>query len=71
MSRNVVKISANLPEDAVQALRNIADAEGITVTEVLRRAISTQKFVHDTVSAGSKLLVEDPTEKSLRQVVFR
>jgi hypothetical protein len=71
MEREVVKLSVNLPKDVVDALREIADQQGTTVTEALRRSISTQKFVDDTVKGGSKILVDDPNEKQLRQVVFR
>lgn len=71
MEREVVKLSVNLPRDVVDALRGIAEQQGTTVTEALRRSISTQKFVDETVKGGAKILVEDPKEKQLRQVVFR
>jgi hypothetical protein len=71
MARDVVKLSVNLPSDAVDWLREIADHEGITMTEALRRSISTQKFVKETTDKGGKLLVEDPDQKALRQVIFR
>ena len=71
MERPVVKVSVNLPADAVDWLKEIAESDGITMTEALRRSISTQKFVKETVDKGGKLLVEDPDQKALRQVVFR
>jgi hypothetical protein len=71
MERSVVKVSVNLPANEVEWLKQIAENDGITMTEALRRSISTQKFVKDTVEKGGKLLVEDPDQKALRQVVFR
>jgi hypothetical protein len=71
MDRSVVKVSVNLPSDTVEWLKEIAEHDGITMTEALRRSISTQKFVKETTDKGAKLLIEDPDEKSLRQVVFR
>ncbi len=71
MAGNVVKVSVNLPSDAVAWLKEIADHDGITMTEALRRSISTQKFVKETSDRGGKLLVEDPEQKVLRQVIFR
>lgn len=69
--REVVRLSVNLPKDAVEALRAIATREGTTLTEALRRSISTQQFVESTLDSGGKILIEDPSEKSLKQVVFR
>ena len=71
MDKKIVKLSVNLPSDTVEWLRQIAESDGITMTEALRRSISTQKFVKETTDKGGKLLVEDPDQKALRQVVFR
>jgi hypothetical protein len=71
MAKNVVKVSVNLPSDSVDWLKDLADRDGITMTEALRRSISTQKFVKETTDKGGKLLVEDPDAKALRQVIFR
>jgi hypothetical protein len=71
VERDVVKLSVNLPRDVVDALREIAAEKGTTVTEALRRSVSTQKFVEDSVKGGSKILVEDPKSKTVREVVFR
>lgn len=71
MANDVVKLSVNLPADVVEALREMAQRENTTLTEALRRSVSTQKFVADAVQNGSKILVEDPGSKQIRQVVFR
>lgn len=66
----VVKLTVNLAEDVAQALKEMADRRGISITEAVRRAISTEKFIEDETAAGSKVLVEDK-DKTIRQVVFR
>ena len=53
-----VKTSVNLSEDAVQALRDIATSRGTNMSDVLRHAISLEKFVHDETKDGAKILVE-------------
>jgi hypothetical protein len=53
-----VKTSVNLSEDAVRALKDIADSRGTNMSEVLRHAISLEKFVHDETKDGAKILVE-------------
>lgn len=65
-----VKISANLSQEVLDALRNIAETQGISMTEALRRAISTEKFLLDQVQANNKILIEDK-DKNIRQVLVR
>lgn len=64
------KLSVNLPDEAVEALRELSAREGITMTEALRRAISVQRFLQEQEAEGGKVLVEDK-DKSIRQLVFR
>lgn len=65
-----VKTSLNLPENAVEALKELAQKRGTTLAQVVRQAIATEKFLHDTVEEGGKVLIEDK-DKSLRQVLLR
>jgi len=37
---------------------------------VIRKAISTESFLHQAIVAGGKILIEDK-DRSLRQLVFR
>lgn len=63
-----VKISANLPASVVNTLRQVAKLRGTTMTEVLRHAISLEKFLIDTQDEGGKLLIEKK-DKSIVQVL--
>ena len=65
------KISVNLSEEVLQALREMAQRDNITMTEALRRSISTQKFLDDEQRAGKLILIEDPETKEKQRVVFR
>jgi hypothetical protein len=67
--RKNVKISVNLPDDMVRALKEMADLRGTTVTEVLKAAIGTEAFLADQIKNGAKVLVEEK-DKSLKQLVF-
>lgn len=64
-----VKMSVNLPDDAVENLREIAKKNGITLTAALRQAIANEKFLEDELKEGEKLLIESD-KGSARQVVF-
>jgi len=68
--RKVYKTSINLTEDTVRALEKIARDRGETVADVIRKAISTESFLHQAIVAGGKILIEDK-DRSLRQLVFR
>lgn len=49
-------------------LRQLADRRGVSMTEVLRRAIGTEKFIDDALENGELILIED-TRGRLRQLV--
>jgi transcriptional regulator of met regulon len=70
MADDVIKMSVNFPVDAVKVLKKLAKKRGRTMTEVLRHAIGTEKFIEDVHAAGGKILVEDK-RGSIRQLVFR
>ena len=65
-----VKVTVNLPEQTVEALKNIASDRGTTVTEALRQVIESQRFLEDEMQNGNNLLIQNSTDKSVRQVVF-
>ena len=54
----LVKISANLPNQTVETLKSVAKMRGTTMTEVIRHAISLEKFFADVEREGSKVLLE-------------
>ncbi|UPG92869.1 ribbon-helix-helix protein, CopG family [Luteibacter aegosomatissinici] len=64
------KLTVNLSDDVTQALRALAAEKGISLTEVLRQAISMERFLSQEVNEGKKILIEDK-DGSMRQVIFR
>jgi metal-responsive CopG/Arc/MetJ family transcriptional regulator len=65
-----IKVTVNLPEETVNAVRNIAATRGTTVTEALRQVIETQFFLQHEMEKGNHILIQDPKDKSVRQIVF-
>lgn len=47
-----------LPKDARAALDWMAAKRGVTLGEVIRRAISTEKFLLEEVDRGGSVLIE-------------
>jgi hypothetical protein len=63
------KVTVNLPDETVEAIKGIAEKRGTTVTEALRQVIEGQRFLQDEMENGNKLLIQGP-DQSVRQVVF-
>ena len=59
------RLSVNLPRRLLQELKEIAEEEELTLTEVLRRLIETQKFLRKEVKRGNKVLIEDKEYQKL------
>jgi hypothetical protein len=70
-TRRTVKLTVTLSEEVVAALQAMAGACGTSVTEQLRRAVSTQKWLHEVRRhRHARVLVEDPSTGTIREVQF-
>ena len=67
---NTRKVSMNLSNEAIATLKELADKRGVTMTEVLRHAIGTEKFLDDVTSKKGEVLIKDKQGK-IDRVVFR
>jgi hypothetical protein len=67
---NTTKVTVNLPDDTVEALQAIAKQNGTTVTEALRQVIETQRFLRDETKNGNRVLIQNASDKRVRQVLF-
>jgi predicted transcriptional regulator len=65
-----IKMTVNLPDATVAALKSIADNRGTSVTEALRQVIESQRFLNTEVENGNRLLIQSPVDQTVRQVVF-
>lgn len=64
------KVSMNLTDDVIEALKDVAKRENVTMTEVTRRAISIFKYLDDAQNSGKSVLVRDPVTKETERIVF-
>ena len=67
---DTVRLTANLPIEVANVLKELAKNQKTSMTEILRRAISLEKFANDTVESGGKILIEDK-DKKLKQILIR
>jgi predicted transcriptional regulator len=66
----VVRLSVNLSQETAAALKNLANDQGLSMTEVMRRAISIYKFVIDERDAGRKIHTMDADGRNVREMVM-
>jgi predicted DNA-binding protein len=64
-----VKTTICLPPDAADALRALAEERSTTLAEVIRRAISVDKYLGDAKKAGGRILVED-ADKAIKEIII-
>ena len=65
------KLNVNINDETAAALKELADRRQITVTEVVRRAVSVYKFIEDEVVDGDstlKLVKSDGSETTVAVV---
>jgi hypothetical protein len=66
------RASIELPESLLSKVTALAESEGVTHAEILRRALSAEQFLRSNVDAGNTLLVlEKGQTNPSRVVVFR
>lgn len=63
------RLSVNLSDEVAQALSWIARRHKSTITDAVRRSISTQKYIEDAMDRGGKILIAEKDEP-VRELVF-
>ena len=64
-----VKTTLSLPEDAMSVMRELAEERNVSLAEVVRRALTIEKYLTDARKDGCRILVEDP-EKLIKELVI-
>jgi hypothetical protein len=65
-----VKVTVNLPDETVEALKQMAADQGTTITEALRQAIASQYYLREETLNGKNVLLQDPADRSMQRIVF-
>lgn len=68
-ARGGVKTTISLPEDAVAVLRELSETRNVSFAEVVRRALTMDKYLNDVRKEGCRVLIEDP-EKLIKEIVI-
>jgi len=68
-TKQKVRLNAELAPDVANALRLLAQDQGVSVSEAVRRAISTETYIYRAQQSGKKVLIDQ--DGRLKEVVFR
>jgi len=63
-----VRLNADLSPEVAKALRELAERQGVSLTEALSRAISTERGLDEKRRKGGKVLIEEGG--TLKELVF-
>ena len=64
------KVTVNLPDGTVEAIKKLAEDRGITQTEAIRQAIDSQFFLDQEVRNGREILLQNPANKTVQRLIF-
>jgi hypothetical protein len=64
-----VRLNADLSPDVANALKQLAAAQGVSLTEALSRAIGTEATLADKRRKGGKVLVEEKGG-AMKELIF-
>ncbi len=71
MSMSATKISMNMSDEALAALRVLAERYNVTMTEAARRAITVMKLLDDSQRDGRDVLLRDPQTQETDRLIFQ
>jgi hypothetical protein len=64
-----LKTTISLPENAVAVLRELASTRNVSFAEVIRRALTMEKYLADARSNGCRILIENP-DKLVKEIII-
>jgi hypothetical protein len=67
-ARGALKTTISLPEQTAGVLRSLAAARNVSYAEVIRRAITVEKYLSDVRDEGGRVLIED-ADKLIKEIV--
>ncbi len=70
MPKSVKRVNVNFSEEVYNELTKIAHERGKTLSDVLRDAVTLEKYVADTRRDGGRLLVEKASGET-RELLVR
>lgn len=68
--QQLVRLNVNMNEQTAKDLKELADRDGLSFTETIRRAIAIYKYIRDEVRQGRIIQTMDQDGKNRREIVL-
>ena len=66
----IVRLNVNLNAETADALKKLAEGSNLSLTEVVRRAISLYNFIEGERKQGHRIQTADPDRGEVRELVL-
>lgn len=66
----LTRLSVNMNAETAAALKYLAARQGVSQTEIIRRAVALMKFIDDEQRLGRKLQTTDSNDHNTRELVL-
>lgn len=70
VNTEIVRLNVNLNAATADALKKLSEEQGVSLTEVVRRAISLYNFIDDERRSGHRIQTADPEKGEVRELVL-
>lgn len=70
LQEQLVRLNVNMNRETANALKELKNQEGLSLTETVRRAIAVYKYVYDEVKKGRVVQTMDKDGKNRREIVL-
>lgn len=67
---DIVRLNVNLNAATADALKKLSDDQGLSLTEVVRRAISLYNFIDGERRSGHRIQTADPEKGEVRELIM-
>jgi hypothetical protein len=67
---DIVRLNVNLNSATADALKKLSDEQGVSLTEVVRRAISLYDFIDGERRSGHRIQTTDPERGEVRELIL-
>jgi predicted transcriptional regulator len=61
--------SVRLSDETIADIKEMAEAQGMTATAVVHKAIATEKFIREQIESGARIIIHKGN--SLQEVLFK
>jgi hypothetical protein len=66
----MVRLNVNLNAETADTLKKLSDERGLSLTELLRRAIAVYNFIDEETHKGNRIQTSSPEKSEVRELIL-